>query len=372
MRSVWVLLLVGACNFRTNPQGVIGDGPPKHDAPIIDSSIDSPPDAFDPKCFGSGAFYLCLQSVPSGNMTLPSSIDTSQCTSSNGTEAMLGTTRVCVYAAGSMTIDTTGVGGGSNAGEPLVVVATGDIMLNTSLDASSSNNPDLGPGANFSGCSTTNGGTTNAGGGGGGAGGSFGTKGANGGTGASAGGTAEGAASMPVDLLRGGCPGGTGAPGGQSVAGGPGGGAVYLVARGNIIINGLVTASGGGGIGGLASKGGGGGGGSGGMIVLHAGHVQLNSGALLFANGGGGGGGAGNGTDGKSGDDATQFGAAAAGGTSNGGGSCAGGNGAFGTTAATAVNGGNGGGGGGGGAGVIRVLAGGPVDPTKFSPAPTN
>jgi hypothetical protein len=375
MRPVWVILLATcACNFRTNPQS--GDAPPVMGDVRHDAAIDSPPDAFDPKCFGSGAFYFCLQSLPTGNLTLPDTIDTSDCGSSGGTEGMVGATSVCVFASGSITIDTTGVSGGSGGGEPLVIVATGDIELNDSLDASSATNPfDTGPGANYSGCSTTNNGATAAGGGGAGAGGSFGGKGANGGTGlngATAGGTAEAAAMTPVTVLRGGCRGGSGAPGtGQPASGGPGGGAVYLVARGTITVDGLITVSGGGGNGGNQSKGGGGGGGSGGMVVFHAGQLQINSGARIFANGGGGGGGAGQGTDGLPGDDATQFGAAAAGGMPNSGGSSAGGNGAFGTTPPTLVNGGNGGGGGGGGVGVIRVLAGGTIPAAQASPPAT-
>ena len=375
MRAAVALAALAACNFYTNPGGSNGTGSDAavtRDGKPIDAAIDAPPDAFDPKCFGSGGFYLCLASMPTGTMTLPDPIDTSQCTTSGGTEGMVGTTAACIFAAGTINIDSTGVTGSL----PLVIVAVDDINLNTSLDASSTTNPlDAGPGANFSGCSTTNGGTMNAGGGGGGAGGSFGGKGALGGTGINggvAGGSPQAAVTGPVPVLRGGCPGGSGAQGANGPAtGGPGGGAVYLVARGNLFINGILTASGGGGSGGNASKGGGGGGGSGGMIVLHAGHLIINGGAQIFANGGGGGGGAGNGTSGADGNDSTQLAAPAQGGTNQGGGSCAGGNGAYGATAATTVNGGNGGGGGGGGVGVVRVLAGGTIPASQVSPPPS-
>jgi hypothetical protein len=355
-----VLIVLAACSFHTNNSTVTSDAPRPHDA----RTIDSPPDVYDPGCFGSGAFYVCLSGVPSGTITLPSTLDTTQCMPAGGQTAMVGATPVCAIAADIITVDSCGVTGGL----PLVLVATSDININTSLDASSSIG-NVGPGASFTGCATTLGGAGGATGGGG-AGGSFGSMGANGGTGGGTpGGTAAPAAQSPVDTLRAGCPGGAGGGGGPA-DGGPGGGAVYLIARGSINVNGVITVSGAGGVGGHSSKGGGGGGGSGGMIVVHAGQLQINSGGQVFANGGGGGGGA-NQIDGANGANATQLGTAAPGGPDQSAGTCAGGDGAFQTSPATNVDGANGGGGGGGGVGVIRVLAGGTIPPGQVSPPPS-
>jgi hypothetical protein len=129
--------------------------------------------------------------------------------------------------------------------------------------------------------------------GGGGAGGSFGGTGGNGGSsqsvdGALSGGIA-GPAVLPPTLPRGGCDGQVGAlTGPTSVVGkyGRGGGAVYLIAKGSIAIDGIINASGEGAPGALGTASGAGGGGSGGMIGLDAPNIQLNS--TLFANGGGG------------------------------------------------------------------------------------
>lgn len=373
MRAL-VLTLLAGCSFSTR---LGGDGEARGDGGL-DSAIDAPAlDAFDDRCFGGGTFYLCLAALPTGAANLDDSntLDTTACNASGLAKAMIGTTEVCVLAADTITLSPaqfTGVGGDL----PLVLTAVTSIAIDGKLDVSSVTG-DPGPGANAAQCDATGtDGTTGANGGGGGAGGSFGTAGNNGGTGnAGSGGVATPAvAKSPV--LRGGCPGGTGMPGGTlAAAGGPGGGALYLVSRGSITVTGTIDASGGGGTGGVLAKGGGGGGGSGGMIVFHASSLVVSSAARIVANGGGGGGGAGNTVDGDDGfePDPTTPNQQAAGGLTTTMGRSSGGAGAAGVTGASpGGNGGNGGGGGGGGLGQIRVLKGGTSFPAgTTSPAPT-
>jgi hypothetical protein len=211
---------------------------------------------------------------------------------------------------------------------------------------------------------------------GGGYGGSFGGKGGDGerlpGAAPTSGTAAPALTAPPMMMLRGGCPGGTGADSGGM--GGSGGGAVALIAGTSIEIDGTVNASGAGGRGGPASTSGGGGGGSGGMIVLDA--PSITAIGSLFANGGGGGqGGDGSGTNTGLGEDGGESPApstpAPAGNNSTRDGG-AGGPGSAGTKLNAGAtgggggggSGGGGGGGGGGGAGFIRA----PGVTTNISP----
>jgi len=368
-RIVLVTALAG-CSFvpvAATPGG--GDGSAMHDARMIDNAIDVPPDVPDPNCFAGGAFYVCLTTMPSGSQSV-GDVDTTACNVQGAQIAMIGQTSVCVVAGSTLDVGDSNVTGS----RPLVLVATGDINQSGYLDASSATGRGDGPGANDPSCTmNTNDGSNNAGGAGGGAGGSFGTVGAAGATGnGTLGGTPGAAAMQPVAALRGGCKGGSGGAGSNGQAQpGSGGGAVMLVARGTIHLDGTIDVSGAGGTGGNQAKGGGGGGGSGGMIVLY-GTVGATTVTILFANGGGGGGGAGQGTDGNSGADATLYNMAAAGATANGGGSTTGGNGGFGTTAPTKpAPSTTGGGGGGGSVGVIRLLGGAQLGNAKASPPPS-
>ena len=373
----WLALtFLAACKFSTNLAP--GDGDIGGE-PLIDAPPDAAPDAFDPNCFGSGAFYLCLPAMPAGNITIDGrEIDTTTCTGSDEQTATLGGVSVCVLSADRVTLgaaQTLGVVGN----RPLVIVAVTAMTINGVVDATSERG-DTGPNANPTVCNnagTT--GVTNAAGGGGGAGGSFGSiggKGGNGGGGAGAGGTATAIVTQPVTVLRGGCAGGGGAigAGGNPTQGGPGGGAVYLVSRGMLTIGGTVNASGAGGQGGPDNKIGGGGGGAGGMIVIDAGMLAINASARILANGGGGAAGAGNaapGDDGKEPIAATPQ-AQALGGVNNTAGAVPGGPGAAGAAAAGAgQNATNGGGGGGGGVGVVRVLRGGTIPAAQVSPQPS-
>lgn len=134
-------------------------------------------------------------------------------------------------------------------------------------------------------------GTSDLEGSGGGGGGGLGASGASGGDGNDglASGGAGGLAADPV-VVRGGC---AGAAGGNPLAGagGPGGGAVYVAARDEVQVDGVIIAGGGGGGGAQGGRSGGGGGGAGGFIALHAPSIMIGAAAVLAANGGGGGGG---------------------------------------------------------------------------------
>ncbi|MDQ3336430.1 MAG: hypothetical protein M4D80_14780 [Myxococcota bacterium] len=369
------LILLAACKFSTALTP--GDGDNIGGERMIDAAPDAPPDAFDPKCYGSGAFYLCLATMPMGNTTLDGqTILTTPCNNNTEFVAMLGGVQVCVIAADRITLNA-----GQNAGivgnKPLVLIATTAMTINGTLDASSVRG-NTGPNANPTVCNnagTT--GATNTAGGGGGAGGSFGSVGGRGGNGGGGGGgTAAAIVTQPVTVLRGGCAGGGGATGvaGTPTAGGPGGGAVYLVSRGTLTIGGIVNASGGGGEGADDNKIGGGGGGAGGMIVIDAGTLTINAGARILANGGGGAAGAGNSgaaDDGREPIPATPL-VPALGGTNTGSGATPGGPGAAGATAAMpGMNSANGGSGGGGGVGVVRVLRGGTIPVAQVSPPPS-
>lgn len=377
------LLLVMAAGCGFDHGAALRDGGPTDDA-TDGSIIDTPPDAFDPLCFGRAPFTICMQSMPAGTKSL-NDVDTdgpSSCDSGEGTTMMVGANPVaaCVIAADTISLGSTLVG--VSGDKPLVLLAVTTLRINagSTLDVTSGRTAGNGPGANPTDCgpATTLSGSDSLGGAGGGAGGSFGASGGAGAPGAAGtGGTPIPPASIPVDKLRGGCPGGFGGDGdgaqngGERAAGSSGGGAVYLLTRGELIVDGVVDASGAGGNGGNSSKGGGGGGGSGGMILIHAGSIRVGASGQLVANGGGGGGGAGNGTDGADGSDPSVLNMAAAGGPASGGGSSAGGAGGFKSTAAgSATNTGNGGAAGGGSVGVIRVLSGQAIPANNVSPTP--
>ncbi|MEO8706234.1 MAG: hypothetical protein ABI867_39760 [Kofleriaceae bacterium] len=371
----WLLLVtLAGCKF--SPDQAAGDDAVIKDAPD-DATPDTPPDAFDPLCYGGGAFYFCLPAPPPGPVTLADGdLDTTACTASGAAPAQIGGIAVCLLHATTLTVaGNVGIFGS----KPLVLVASTTLTVdsNGSLDASSGVTAMFpGPGSDPSDCvGTTIDGTAGGNGGGGGAGGSFGTPGGNGGTGnAGAGGTASDAATLPITKLRGGCMGGVGAPGGGDRAvPGRGGGVVFLAAHETIAVNGVINASGAGGEGGNTSKGGGAGGGSGGLIVFHAATLSVSLGARIVANGGGGGAGAGQGQVGANGadPDATMPAMPAPGGTTSTGGATPGGNGAaLASQPGNGNNGGGGGGGGGGGSGVIRVLAGGTIPVSVVSPPP--
>ena len=349
VRWIAALWLVGGCSFR--PGSLSADASVFDSHPFKDAPVDAPDG-----CDGEGSFTICLATMPTSALDLPmTTIDTTACSEGQLIDPKNGGPMLCVLAGTTVIVSGAVRGIGMY---PLAIVAhTGDLAVqaNASVDVSSSHDGMPGAGANDSGCTASPKGHDDNNGGGGGAGGSFGGAGGDGGTAAGAGGGAAMASGAPT-WLRGGCPGGDGGSGmGTGGRSGDGGGAVYLVARGGLVILGTVDASGGGARTTQANKDGGGGGGSGGMIVLSA--AQMTASADVFANGGGGAGGAemSNGQPGRESSGATSPAAGGAGGGNSGDG----GPGAIGTQPGGPGNSGSkGGGGGGGGVGVIRVLTG--------------
>lgn len=279
---------------------------------------------------------------------------------------------------------------------PLVIIATGAITIDGVLDgaghAASRTLDDSPAGANPPECEA---GMAGAGvgqpcaqhGASGGGGGGYGEMGGQGGGGGDShdcgggntdgmpGGTGGVSVSRPLNL-RGGCP---GAVGGVSTdaaavagAGGSGGGAIALIARDELTIDGKVNVGGSGG-GGGTKRSGGGGGGSGGMIVLEASTIVITSAGLVSANGGGGGGGCdgGSGGDGEDGGDGSDD---ADGGPKDASGTRGGDGGARGDPPEAAAISGRGGGGGGGGVGFVRIhsaINGAQADANSISPVPS-
>jgi hypothetical protein len=268
---------------------------------------------------------------------------------------------------------------------PLMIVASGEITVKGTIDASSAWDPvmrgyDRGPGSPSE-CPTApalEGSSCDEGGGGGGGGGFGGA----GGVGGDGGGLrdcgdvkgapgGEGGAEVPVPAkIRAGCDGAHGGEGNGDDwygVGGAGGGAVHLVAAKGIKVEGTIHAGGAGGAPAQDRRSGGGGGGSGGYIGLEAPKIEIGVDAILAANGGGGGGGTedpGQADEGRNGLPGAD---AAAGGSGYLGGIGGAGNKDARLAGLSGGNGDRGGGGGGGGAGYIVVyqseptLAGEPV-----------
>jgi hypothetical protein len=255
---------------------------------------------------------------------------------------------------------------------PLFVLATGDLTVVGPIDAAAHTvaGPSRpAPGADPTAClaGTLPGAVTR-----GGAGGSFGTAGGLGGVIQASGDprASPGAIATlsPPAILRGGCRG----QASTTSRGGAGGGAIYLVARGEIHVASSINGSGGAGDGGTANGDGtgGGGGGAGGMIVLDAPLVEVIAAARVFADGGGGGEGGGGQSLGSPGTESTG----AVRGSGGAGMAARGGDGGAGAYANQNAQGGldeqNSGGGGGGGAGIIWIRAATPMLAGTISPAP--
>ncbi len=341
----------------------VGDGSTA-DASDVDAKVylDGPPAGVT--CFGTGFGKVCFADgdIPNDPVAITGPIDTDS--SSLCSTTVIGAPAVCVIAGTDVT--TTGPIAVTGA-KPLVVVATGTLTID-SLDLASHRDGRVGAGAVATDNVTLCDGGTQPDNNGGGAGGSFGAVGGAGGKGNNHNGGVAGAIEPPT-AIRGGCYGQDGKSGGVG-AKGRGGGAVYLIAITQIIVDGTINASGAAGSGNAAmngGKGGGGGGGSGGLIAFDAPIVTNNG--MIFANGGGGGEGSSNNNNGANGTEPTSTAAAPASGTggNNGGDGGAGG-------ATTAAGPGSnasqdGGGGGGGAAGAIRLfqattITGNPVSPT--------
>jgi hypothetical protein len=384
------LALLFGCQ-KENPE-FCATHPGEQDCPNGDGGSDAPPPMCDPaacpdpatqdcvdhvcvsRCFGEGKFELCLDALPTGAVTVPASIDTTNAPACAGTQPTwpnaTGTPpQVCVIAGMTVSAPTAVSVIGTR---PLVLVSLAAIDVGAVIDAAShvggSTGPDSDETCPADGMPAEN----NNNGGGGGAGGSFIIKGGDGGNGDGGGGTAGTASTpltTPITILRGGCKGQDGGQGsGNGGQAGFGGGAIYLAARTVITVAAAsgINASGGGATGNAAAAGGGGGG-SGGMIVLSAPQITLAADAFLMANGGGGaaGGGSAKGGDGF---DPTTVDVTVGGAGGSGGGGGAGGDGSASNAVAQAggpAGGGKGGGGGGGGPGLIYAtgLTGGRVAP---------
>jgi hypothetical protein len=321
---------------------------------------------------GFGTAGTWIFDTDSGELTDPNDDTTTP------TTTIVGGARVLWVADFTLPISRTLRAVGSR---PLLVVSDSDISISGTVDVASAWDGDdgrfvSGAGANPSVCpiSPPDPGQECAqhGGSGGGA-GAFGGDGGDGGRGGDGrncgGGNTSGIAggaggnavnSTPTDL-RGGCAGRDGSQNNSGTdlrgRGAPGGGAIHLMARGTLTVNGTINAGGGGGRAGLGERSGGGGGGSGGMIGLEATTLDVNATAALGANGGGGGGGADDAAA-SPGADALALELAAPGGMPDGNGT-AGGNGGFVSAAngASATAAERGGGGGGGGVGFILLYS---------------
>jgi hypothetical protein len=319
-------------------------------------------DADNRVCFGAGMVKPCFPTAPTGDLTLPSAIDTTDSPLCS-TDVMDVPAGLCVIARANITVPA-GTTVAVTGDRPLVLVATGTISITGVLDAASRHattdpfaTTQIGAGADpTGGCNVGVAPAVS----GGGAGGTFVIRGGNGGNGN--GGAVGGMSGIAQTIaLRGGCRGQEGT--GTSLIpaqGGRGGGALYLIAN-TITISGVINASGEGGHRGVTGgNNSGAGGGAGGLIGLDA--PTIDNTGTVFANGGGGGEGSGGGASGLPGLDPTGI-TAASGGTGGGGGN-GGVGGAGGTGGGNALGGpgqnapNDGGGGGGGGTGVIKVYRG--------------
>jgi len=245
-------------------------------------------------CFGA-LVRTCLPAPPREPLAFTASIDIN---TSNSSYCEPNIDQYCVVAATAISIAPQVVVSARGL-RALVLVAAGTIDVQGSIDVSSDVVRTL-PGAGADPATCVRGSLpVDAGGG---AGGSFGGRGGNGQ--AIAGANATPAPElMAMPGLRGGCPGQAGSAPDDPIGGGtggPGGGAVALVAQ-TIVLEGRINASGGGGRGGPRGPSGGGGGGSGGMIVLDTSSLAPDSQGAVFANGGGGGEGGGTASGGSAG-----------------------------------------------------------------------
>jgi len=394
-RRAWLLVMAASgCGYDALPRltggpavdasGVLVDaGPPVDTAPAVDADIplvDAALDGPAMPCYGDpqGLVTPCFSSEPTGDLTLPSLIDTDH-DALCSTATLNVPSTICVIAGVNLTVPD-GVTVAAVGSRPLVLVATRTITIGTDgvLDVAShrsSANPDataqLGAGSDpAGGCDPGVAPHASVGG----AGGSFVAPGGSGGSGESGAGGGTSGAGQAI-ALRGGCSGqdgsSDGGSGGGRGRGGHGGGAVYLIAR-TILNSGTINASGeGGGRGRASGNSPAGGGGSGGLIGLDA--PTITNFHIVFANGGGGGEGADGPTSGLPGPEAVGVSAARGGAGGSFGGD--GGDGGAGGTAGGMAAGGDGknapadgGGGGGGSTGVIVVYRG--VLGGAFSPFP--
>ena len=386
MRAPLLTLALAGCSFSVIAPGTGADGGP--DTPL---AIDAPPGV--DACVSFAAQLDSCALPASSDLTLSGTVvlDTDAGTLVDGTGAAIpatlvavatspGGVSVMVLVADDLTLGAT-TWLRATGSRPLALVARGTLRFdgNAFLDVG-----DGGAGARTSCAPGAGAGADDSGGAAGGGGGGFGAAGGKGGNGDADNGQSTGGAgggfatAAPLDLL-GGCPGATGGrgqdPGG---AGAAGGGAIYVVAGGQLELQtgSGISAGGGGGGGGQRTNGnfgdaGGGGGGAGGMIVVEA--PRIRSAGALIANGGGGGEGSGNSAAGTHGIRAQYDVPQALGGAGNSPTGTDGGNGGNSQTPTGASVSGvqnGGGGGGGGGVGFVRVVSPDAELGTLVSPSP--
>jgi hypothetical protein len=271
----------------------------------VDEDPDRLPDGGGvPECWGTD-INVCVRPAATMPRTLAGTLDT-------GSMCDFVEDELCVVAGTDVTIGNLRATGP----RPLVVVASGKLVVAGTLDAASHRGSTNGPGVGAANAMCVLGaapsyapsGTGTGGGGGGGAGGTFLHAGGAGGPS-----VASALVGMPGSALaatfRAGCQGQNGGikNGSTLVApGGNGGGAVYLIAGSELEVMGVINASGAAGDGGKcvcapttsatdlqnAESYGGAGGGSGGAIVLEAPAIAIKQDSFVFADGGGGGQGA--------------------------------------------------------------------------------
>jgi hypothetical protein len=353
--SLWpVALLLTGCDVVWRLDEIDDIDVPRNDASL---GLDAPVGSF---CLGDETLLrVCFPEPPKDTLAALDKINTSSDPRCQIVSQASGP-QLCVLAYGSISINAQTSATGSR---PLVLVATETITVGNVLDVSSTSvtPPRIGPGAQTT-CTAASG-SPGATTGGGGAGGTFGFAGGYGANSPDATGGLASPATAQMAVV-GGCAGGTGgAPSGSTpAAGGAGGGAIHLIAGGQIEITALgrINASGASGEGGAVMSGGGGGG-AGGWIGLDAPTIT-NMGAV-FARGGGAGGGGGTAMTGGDGFSATGVASGATGGSAGntarnnfGAPGCGGPSGTVGGYPATPILDG-GGGGGGGGCGIIRLRA---------------
>ena len=336
----------------------VGDNSNIDAAVEIDSKVFLDAPAPGVTCFGMGFGKTCFMeaNLPNAPATVPAgpfNTDNSPLCATN----VEGNPPWCVIAATDLTIAT-----GTLAAigtKPLVLVATGTLSVNGTIDVASHRGGQQGADSNVAAMCDAGTAPNNSGGG---AGGSFGAAGGNGGNNGGVAGAIK-----PTNAMRGGCPGQDGKSG-MPGAKGLGGGTVYLIAATKIVVGGSINASGAGGSAGVTGNAGGGGGGSGGLIGLDS--PMVTNGGAIFANGGGGAEGSGNATKGNDGNESINGAAAAASGsTSNGGDGAAGG--ASGAAGNGQDSGGFGGGGGGGGVGAVKLFQAATITGGTVSPPPS-
>jgi hypothetical protein len=294
-------------------------------------------------CVGGGLLRVCPTPPPTSQLVI---VDLQQLQLDTGSDPscvvmMSGATEVCVLVHASIEIAGTLRAFGPR---PLVLASMSSISIRGRIDVASYLGKPPGAGSEAKSCLAAAIPTDSAGGNGG----SFGGAGGAGGNGGQ-----PGPPRMPLTEIRGGCAGGRGGNAGLQQLPGAGGGAVYLIAKDRITLDGTINASG---AGGDASRNcgfngcGGAGGGAGGLIGLDA--PTIDGAGTLFANGGGGAGGGGQLILGNPGGESPEAKSAALGGDGSG----PGGGGSLGSQLDGAPGkDGQGGGGGGGAAGEIYV-----------------